>query len=129
MSDINNLLTEEEKKFLSDINLKYQKHLEELSQENVKKMSTDDGNPDPFNVAEPPKHITTSQREMVIKVLAEVSTLNEQGKLQAINVCSENLYHIPIPPDTDYQILLDEFNNKFDKEITSLATKITKIDD
>ena len=129
MSDIDNLLTEEERKFLAGINSKYHKHLQQLQEENVKQMSMDDNNPEPFNTAEPPRHITTFQREMVVKVLAEVSTLNEQGRLQDINVCSENLYHIPIPPDTDYQVLLDEFMNKFDKEITALATKITKIDD
>jgi hypothetical protein len=129
MNDINNLLTEEEKKFLSDINEKYQKHLKALEEENIKQLSMGDNNPEPFNVAEPLRHITTYQREMVIKVLAEVSTLNEEGKLKEISVCSENLYHIPIPPDTDYQTLLDEFTKTFDKEITSLATKITKIDD
>lgn len=127
MNSLESILSEEEKTFLNSINAKYKKHIDEEYNEQKQKTIDElasDGGPDPFNIAEPPKHITNYQREILVKTIAEISTINEQGRLTSVDVCLENLYHIPVPPDTDYTKLLDEFVQIFDKEITHCAKKI-----
>lgn len=124
---LESILTDEEKQFLEKINLKYHDHIENLYKNNAAQIETEvsaSGNPEPFNVAEPSRHITNYQREILIKVSAEISTVNEQGRLTNVDLCLENFYHIPVPPDTDFDSKLKEFVNIFDSNIAHCAKKI-----
>lgn len=126
--DIKSILNDEERKFLDKIQAKYQEHLDGIYKSNIDQLNENIKNntsSEPYNVAEPSKHITNYQREILIRTLAEISTIDDNGRLKDIDVCFENLYHIPVPPDTDYQPLLEEFVSIFDKDISQCAKKVT----
>jgi hypothetical protein len=125
--NLENILTNEEKDFLDKINRKYQSHIETFynnSANNLEEQITTSGCPEPFNEAEPSRHITNYQREILIKLTAEISTVNEQGRLTNVDLCLENFYHIPVPPETDFDIKLKEFVDIFDQDIATCAKKI-----
>lgn len=124
--DIENILTEEEKNQLDIIQKKIQSNLNKLYKKNIENFSKNNQIDEPLNLDEAshPKHITTNQREILISIRAEISTIDEKGHLKDIQQCLDNYYHIPVAADTDYQKLLDEFVNKFDSELTSCARKI-----
>lgn len=127
-TDIKNILSDEEKKFLDKIQTKYQKHLDDIYKNNLDQLNDNakhNTSAEPYNVAEPSRHITEYQREILIRTLAEISTIDDNGRLKDIDVCFENLYHIPVPPDTDYRLLLDEFLSIFEQDISQCAKKIT----
>lgn len=126
--DIKSILTDEEQKFLDQIQAKYQNHLNHIYENNIDQLNEDIKNntaSEPYNTAEPSRHITNYQREILIRTLAEISTIDDNGRLKDIDVCFENLYHIPVPPDTDYKPLLDQFVSVFEQEIGQCAKKIT----
>jgi hypothetical protein len=127
--DIKSILDDEEQKFLDKIQTKYQDHISKIYEDNIDKLNTDinkNNSSEPYNVAEPSRHITDYQREILIRTLAEISTIDDNGRLKDIDVCFENLYHIPVPPDTDYRPLLDQFLSVFEKDIGQCAKKITE---
>jgi len=82
--------------------------------------------PDPFNCVEQ-KHVTDYHREILIRVITEVTTLNDSGYLDNIETREEHMYHIPVPSGCDYTKSLDEFFSIFDTNITNCAKIITKI--
>lgn len=126
--ELDKILTPEEQAFLEKIQSKYMQHMTSLYEANLEKFTQDPQaeTAEPLNVAEPSRHITNYQREIVVRTIAEISTINEQGKLTNIESCFEDAYHIPVPPDTDYEPLLKEFVEIFDRDITHCATKMTK---
>jgi len=117
-------LTEEEKLLWDKINSKMEKSLEQIKKENIEKMAKDLEDPDYFNQPTEVKHVTDYQREILIKINAEISTTNDQNKLLEIDNIVENFYHIPVPSGVDYVEKIDEFLDAFDKEIQDCAIKI-----
>ena len=123
MFDLDNL-TEEEKLLWDKMNSKMEKSLEQIKKENIEKMAKDLEDPDYFNQPTEVKHVTDYQREILIKINAEISTTNDQNKLLEIDNIVENFYHIPVPSGVDYVEKIDEFLDAFDKEIQDCAIKI-----
>ena len=117
-------LTEEEKLLWDKMNSKMEKSLEQIKKENIEKMAKDLEDPDYFNQPTEVKHVTDYQREVLIKINAEISTTNDQNKLLEIDNIVENFYHIPVPSGVDYVEKIDEFLDAFDKEIQDCAIKI-----
>jgi hypothetical protein len=128
-NDLEKILTQEEKDFLSKIKDKYQTYLNDFYRSNIETIQKeiDSSGPEPFNEAEPPRNITGYQREMIIKVISEVTTIDESGRLTAVEAVTEDSYHIPVPAEVDFNNLLKQFFDKFDPEITNLAKKITNV--
>lgn len=128
-NSIEDVLTTEEKDFLSKLKDKYQSYLNDFYKSNADSIQKEieASGPEPFNEAEPARNITGYQREMIIKVISEVTTIDESGRLTAIEAVTEDAYHIPVPAEVDYTKLLQEFFDKFDPQITGLAKKITNV--
>jgi len=117
-------LTEEEKLLWDKINSKMEKSIEDIKKENIEKMAKDLEDPNYFNRYKEVRHVTDYQREILIKINAEISTTNDQNKLLEIDNIVENFYHIPVPSGVDYVEKIDEFLDAFDKEIQDCAIKI-----
>jgi hypothetical protein len=117
-------LTEEEKLLWDKINSKMEKSIEDIKKENIEKMAKDLEDPNYFNHYKEVRHVTDYQREILIKINAEISTTNDQNKLLEIDNIVENFYHIPVPSGVDYVEKIDEFLDAFDKEIQDCAIKI-----
>lgn len=81
--------------------------------------------PDPLNYVEQ-KHVTDYHREILIRVITEVTTLNDTGYLDQIETREEHMYHIPVPSGCDYTKSLDEFFGIFNTNITNCAKIINK---
>lgn len=124
--DIKNLLTEEEQKQLELIQKKIQANLNEIYKKNIEDFqnTVEESSSLELDEASHPKHITTSQQEILISLRAEISTVDEKGHLSNIEQCLDNYYHIPVEPNSDYKLLLEEFVAKFDNEITTCAKRI-----
>jgi hypothetical protein len=122
MFDIKNL-SEDEQSLLEKISSKMDNELEAFKKANVEKMAKECENPDLF---EPKKieSVTNYQREIIIKISAELSATNQSNKLLEIDNITENFYHIPVPSGIDYEEKIDEFVNKFDTEVGNLVIKI-----
>lgn len=123
MFELNNL-TEEEKAVWEKMASKLEESFLEERKKNIEKMAKDLEDPDLFNEIEEIKHVTDYQREILIKVNAEISTTNDQNKLLEIDNIIENFYHIPVPSGVDYVEKIGEFLEKFDQEIQDCAIKI-----
>lgn len=124
--DLKSLLTEEEQKQLELIQKKIQSNLDEIYKKNVEDFQStlNESSPLELDEASHPKHISTSQQEILISLRAEISTIDEKGHLSDIEQCLENYYHIPVAPNSDYKPLLEEFVTKFDNEVTTCAKRI-----
>jgi hypothetical protein len=124
--DLQNILTPEEQQQLDTIQKKIQNNLDLIYKKNVEEFKNKAEEPEQSELDEAshPKHITTSQREILISVRAEISTVDEKGHLQDVQQCLDNYYHIPVPPDSSYELFLQQFIDKFDSELTSCAKKI-----
>lgn len=122
---IDQILNDEEKLAWTGIQNKLSSHLNEIYLSNLKKLdeSIPSGTkylPDPIH----PQHITSSQREIVIRISAEISTTNEQNQLADIQQIFNHYYHIAIPPETDYRDRLMVFVENFDNGVKEYAHKI-----
>lgn len=124
--DLQNILTPEEQQQLDTIQKKIQNNLDLIYKKNVEEFKNKAEEPEQSELDEAshPKHITTSQREILISVRAEISTVDEKGHLQDVQQCLDNYYHIPVAPDSSYELFLQQFIDKFDSELTSCAKKI-----
>jgi hypothetical protein len=124
--DLQNILTPEEQQQLDTIQKKIQNNLDLIYKKNVEEFKNKSEEPEQTELDEAshPKHITTSQREILISVRAEISTVDEKGHLQDVQQCLDNYYHIPVAPDSSYELFLQQFIDKFDSELTSCAKKI-----
>lgn len=134
MSSIEDQLTDEEKAILEKIADKMQNsfssnEFQEARKQNVEQIAKDASNPNFFNQPREIKHVTNYQREILVKVIAEISTVaDETNQLLEIDNIVENFYHIPIPSGVDYVGKIDEFLEKFDNEIENVAIKINTND-
>lgn len=82
---------------------------------------------DPFNV-EAPKHITDYDREVLIKVTADITTIDPESRmLKSMETRYEELYHIPIPSGVDYMKNLSQFFDTFENNINRCALEINKV--
>ena len=122
MFDIKNL-TEDEKALLDKMYSKMDNELQEFQRSNIEKMAKECEDP---NIFEPKKaeSVTNYQREIIIKVNAELSSTNDANQLLELNNVVENFYHIPIPSGINYEEKIDEFVDKFDTEVGNLVIKI-----
>jgi hypothetical protein len=124
--NIEDILTAEEKQQLDIIQKKIQSNLDEIYKKNLQNFTEnlDDSVSSGLDEASHPQHISNNQKEMLVYLRAEVSTIDEQGNLKDIQQCLDNYYHIPVAPNSDYEVLLKEFVDKFDSELTSCAKRI-----
>ena len=134
MSNIEDQLTEEEKAVLQKITAKMQNsfssnEFQEGRRKNVEQIDKDASNPHFFNQPRELKHVTNYQREILIKVNAEMSTVaDETNQLLEVDNIVENFYHIPVPSGVNYVEKIDEFLEKFDNELENIAIKINTND-
>ena len=119
-------LSTEELEVLESINIKVQEELNK-TKEDVKK------NPDKY-LDDPnilgdhplePRHVTDYNRELYISLKIEMTALDENCNFKEITQVVDNAYHIPVPSGVDYQVKVDKFVNKFDKELGDCAEKIS----
>ena len=123
MFDIDNL-TEEEKALWEKMSAKFEESFQEERKKNIEKMAKNSEDPDFFNKPKEIKHVTGYQREILIKVNAEISTTNDHNRLLEIDNIVENFYHNPVPSGTNYIEKIDKFLEKFDQELEDCAIKI-----
>jgi hypothetical protein len=56
-----------------------------------------------------PKKLISCQHEIIFNVTANVMEENEKGEtVRTKEICSKN-YHIPVPPDQDYNLYMKTF--------------------
>jgi LysM repeat protein len=119
-------LSTEELEVLESINIKVQEQLNK-TKEDVKE------NPDKY-LDDPnilgdhplePRHVTDYNRELYISLKIEMTALDENCNFKEITQVVDNAYHIPVPSGVDYQVKVDKFVNKFDKELGDCAEKIS----
>jgi hypothetical protein len=119
-------LSKEELEILESINTKFQEQLDK-TKEDVK------ANPDKYLGGQDilsdhplePRHITDYDRELYISLKIEMTALDEKCNFKEITQIVDNAYHIPVPSGVDYQVKVDKFVNKFDKELGDCAEKIS----
>ena len=134
MSTYKNYLTNEEQQLLEKLVDKMQsgfseKEFQEGRKANVEQLAKDASDPDFFNQPREIKHVTNYQREIFIKLNAEISTACEQtNKLLEAETLVENFYHIPVPSGVNYAEKIDEFVKIFDNEAEHVAIKINTND-
>lgn len=119
-------LTEEEKLLLEKLGQKFSKSLDDIKKENIEKMSKELEDPNYFNKPQETQHVTDYQREILIKINAEISTTNDSNQLLEIDNIVENYYHIPVPSGVNYTEKIDDFLKIFDTEIENCAIKINQ---
>jgi hypothetical protein len=119
---INQSLTEKEQKLFYDLQSKITAVLDKQISSTTPELPKV---PDPLNAVEQ-KHVTDYHREILIRVITEITTLNDSGYLDNIETREEHMYHIPVPSGCDYTKSLDEFFIVFDTNITNCAKIITK---
>tara|TARA_B100001778_G_scaffold330473_1_gene333029 strand:+ start:1607 stop:2026 length:420 start_codon:yes stop_codon:yes gene_type:complete len=134
MSSIEDQLTDEEKALLNKITDKMQNNFDsnefqEARKQNVEQIAKDASDPEFFNQPRELVHVTNYQREIFIKLNAEISTTSEETQqLLESNTIVENFYHIPVPSGVNYVEKIDEFLEKFDNELEDIAIKINTDD-
>lgn len=119
-----NNLTPEEQELLKKMSGKLEESLDDIKKQNIDKMAKDLEDPNYFNRPTEVKHVTDYQREILIKVNAEISTTNDTNQLLEIDNIVDNYYHIPVPSGVDYVEQIDKFLEIFDKEVENCAIKI-----
>ena len=126
--DFLSILTEEEKKYFGSISKKIQKYQQDIALNAITGVSeSENTTAEPYNI-EAPRHITDYEREVLIRVVADVTTIDPQSRLlESIETTHEELYHIPIPSGSDYIKHLSEFFQTFDKDISNCAVEINKM--
>lgn len=134
MSNTEDQLTDEEKAVLENIANKMQQsfstnEFQEGRKHNVEQLAKDASNPNFFNQPRELMHVTNYQREILIKVKAELSTVSDETQqLLEVDNIVENFYHIPVPSGVNYVEKVDEFLEKFDNELEDIAIKINTDD-
>ena len=134
MSNIEYQLTDEEKAVLENIANKMQQsfstnEFQEGRRHNVEQLEKDASNPNFFNQPRELMHVTNYQREILIKVKAELSTVSDETQqLLEVDNIVENFYHIPVPSGVNYVEKIDEFLEKFDNGLEDIAIKINTDD-
>jgi hypothetical protein len=120
-------LTDQEKSVLNIIENKIQKYLESTKQNNLNNIEEIMENPS--TLGETPfhsKHITTYEREIFVHLEMEISAINENGQLTEVGQILENFYHIPVPSGSNYIEKIQNFTEKFEKELNNCAIQIHK---
>lgn len=123
MFDLDNL-TEEEKAVWEKVSSKLEESFQEERKKNLEEMAKKLEDPDFFNKPKEIEHVTGYQREIVVKVNAEISTINDQNQLLDLTNIVDNYYHIPVPSGVDYVEKIGKFLEKFDQELEDCAIKI-----
>lgn len=73
-----------------------------------------------------PEKLLVCPHEIVFTVIAHILEENEKGELIASKeICQKN-YHIPVPPQSDYNKYMDTFFKHIEKCISSSAKHATK---
>lgn len=118
-------LTDEEKTLWEKMSQQLENSFEEFKKENIEKLDERASNPETFQDPNEYKHVTTYPREIIIKLNAELSTVDKQTNmlLENDNIV-DNFYHIPVPSGSNYIEKINDFLDKFDKEIENVAVKI-----
>jgi len=102
---------------------------QEARKQNVEQIAKDAADPNFFNHSRELNHVTTYQREIFIKLNAEISTTSEETQqLLKVDNIVENFYHIPVPSGVNYVEKIDKFLEKFDNELEDIAIKINADD-
>jgi hypothetical protein len=130
----NKTFTKEEQELIDKIARKMQStvssdEFQEARKQNVEQIAKDAADPEFFNQPRELMHVTNYQREIFIKVNAEISTTSEETQqLLKVDNIVENFYHIPVPSGVNYVEKIDEFLEKFDNELEDIAIKINAND-
>lgn len=117
-------LTEEERALWEKMSAKLEESFQEERKKNLEEMAEKLEDPDFFNKPKEIEHVTGYQREIVVKVNAEISTINDQNQLLDLTNIVDNYYHIPVPSGVDYVEKIGKFLEKFDQELEDCAIKI-----
>lgn len=134
MSSTEDQLTDEEKELLERITTKAQKQfssedIQQARKDNIEQIAKDASDPNFFNQPKELTHVTNYQREILVKVDAEISTVSDETQqLLEVDNIVENFYHIPVPSGVNYIEKIDEFLEKFDNELEDIAIKINTDD-
>ena len=134
MSSTKDELTDEEKELLKSIADKVQKQfsnkdIQQARKENVEQIAKDASDSNFFNQPKELTHVTNYQREILVKVDAQISTMSDDTQqLLEVNNVVENFYHIPVPSGVNYLEKIDAFLEKFDNELEDIAIKINTND-
>jgi hypothetical protein len=130
------------KKFLSEEDLKtleeiQKKLIDNLKQDpeyskvfqNEKIPEFDSSSPYAFDEVNKPNHISDQDRELIFYIRAELSTIDyKQQKYISLEHCYNESYHIPIPSGVDFKNSFDPFIETLEKNLSSLGTKLNKVD-
>lgn len=115
-------ISEEEKKILDGLQLKFTKA---LSRQNILETSQKQIKHDPLEDPIFPKHVTDYPRELRIMVDMEMSHMDkETGMLKEVVKVLQEWYHIPILENTDYTKQASQFMDAIDQATNTLAHKI-----
>lgn len=123
MLDLDNL-TEEERALWEKMGAKFEESFQEERKRNLEEMTKKLEDPDFFNKPKEIEHVTGYQREIIVKVNAEISTINDQNQLLDLTNIIDNYYHIPVPSGVDYVEKIGKFLEKFDQELEDCAIRI-----
>jgi hypothetical protein len=130
----NQEFSKEEQELLDKIARKMQStvssdEFQEGRKHNIEQIAKDAADPEFFNQPRELTHVTNYQREIFVKLNAEISTTSEETQqLLEVNNIVENFYHIPVPSGVNYVEKIDEFLEKFDNELEDIAIKINTND-
>jgi len=123
-----NLLSDEEKKILADIENRFAEKLKEI--EKTKYDHLDNDNPIDFSEkhpeAIPQQHITDCPHEIKISVIGEVSEVDDKGYLKEVKEVFRKNYHIPVLANKNYIEYTDNFFKYFEDKLLSTCNDLVK---
>ena len=117
---LDDILTPEEKEYLGVIEAKIQNKIRDLQKSKYDAIDNDE----PLDLEElhpelgPPRHITSSPHEIRVYVNIETSTVNEKGYIDELKDITKKSYHIPVPPEKNYEEFIDKFVQYFETKLT-----------
>lgn len=118
---IQEILTEEEQKFLLGIEAKIVDKLKELEKTKYDHLDNDE----PLDLSSkhseiiPPIHITDSPHEIRISVTTEISGIDDKGYVNEIKEMFRKNYHIPVPANQDYMVYANKFFETLEIKLAS----------
>lgn len=122
---LKDLLSPAEQEAWNNIQNKFSQHINEIYLANLKQL--DESIPSGTKYLDHPsnpKHISNEPREIIIRLHAEISTIDNNHRLQDISELFNHYYHIPVPADIDFRNNLIPFLEKVDEQVSEYANKI-----
>jgi hypothetical protein len=122
---LNDILSAEEQAAWQKIQSKLTEHISDIYLSNLKQL--DESIPSGTKYLDhplQPKHISNEPREIIIRLHAEISTIDNNHQLQDISELFNHYYHIPVPANSDFRDNLIPFLEKVDDQVSEYANKI-----